>query len=327
MIHNFEKHILFRVMQSTAPVLVAFSGGKDSIAMVLYLLEMGIPKDRIHLHHHLVDGAGENLFDWPCTESYCQAFADQLGLQLFFSYRKGGILREILRRDEPMQDVYYQVEPGGPYLVAPSRKTAVNTRLKFPAISASLCTRWCSAIAKIDVLRTAIAHNPAYLGEIFVLTGERRQESPGRAKYQEVELHRTNNSKRAATTWRPVIDWTEQEVWQIMARWKVQPHPAYMLGWSRCSCQLCIFGSPDIWASIDKIQPAKVDTIAELEQAINHTLYAGATIRQRVARGRALEHMEQYWISQAIGTFTAPMIIDKWKLPTGAFRTEAAGSL
>jgi 3'-phosphoadenosine 5'-phosphosulfate sulfotransferase (PAPS reductase)/FAD synthetase len=326
MIHSFETHILFKIMQSSAPVLVAFSGGKDSVAMVLYLLEMGVPKERIHLHHHLVDGAGENLFDWPCTESYCQAFADQLGLQLFFSYRKGGILREILRRDEPKQDVYYQVVPGGPYLVAPSNKAISNTRLKFPAISGNMITRWCSAVAKIDVLRTSIAHNPAYLGEIFVLTGERRQESPGRAKYQEVEPHKINCHKRPATAWRPIIDWTEEQVWQIMARWKVQPHPAYMLGWNRCSCQLCIFGSPAIWASIAKIQPAKVDRIADIEHEIDFTMYVGGSIRERVAQGDAFT-MDPFWIGQATGIFTAPVIIDKWKLPAGAFRNESAGSI
>lgn len=41
--------------------IVAFSGGKDSVAMVLHLLEIGVPKESIHLHHHDVDGGGKNL--------------------------------------------------------------------------------------------------------------------------------------------------------------------------------------------------------------------------------------------------------------------------
>lgn len=324
--HILQEHIIYKIIHSDGPVILAFSGGKDSVAMLLHLLEMGVPKERIHLHHHLVDGAGENLFDWPCTESYCQAFADQLGLQLFFSYRNGGILREILRRDEALQDVYYQVKPGGAYLVAPSNKAKINTRLKFPAISASLITRWCSSTVKIDVLRAAITHNPAYTGEIFILTGERRQESPGRSKYLETEPHRTDCKKRSATVWRPIIDWTEQQVWQIMARWKVQPHPAYMLGWNRCSCQLCIFSSPNIWASINKIQPGKVERIAGIENEIDFTIYADAGIHERITKGNAL-NMDPFWITQAIDIFTAPMIIDNWILPTGAFRNEAAGSV
>ncbi len=35
--------------------VVAFSGGKDSLASLLVLLEHGIPPDRIELHHHEVD--------------------------------------------------------------------------------------------------------------------------------------------------------------------------------------------------------------------------------------------------------------------------------
>lgn len=315
-----------KIMNSAGPVLVAFSGGKDSIAMVLHLLELGITKDRIHLHHHLVDGAGENLFDWACTESYCQAFADALGLQLFFSYRKGGIFREIYRKNEPRQDVYYQVVPGGPYLVAPALQSAINTRLKFPSVSANLITRWCSSTAKIDVLRTAISHNPAYQGEIFVLTGERRQESPGRALYDEIQLHSTNTRKRSAIAWRPVIDWTEDQVWQILERWQIQPHPAYMLGWNRCSCQLCIFGHPDIWATIQQMAPHKVVRIANTEQEIGHTLYPGMTIKEKVQRGIPFENLDIYWVGQGNGIFTAPIIIQNWTMPAGAFRNTIAGA-
>jgi tRNA(Ile)-lysidine synthase TilS/MesJ len=37
-------------------IVVAFSGGKDSIACVLHLLELGGPRERIELWHHDVDG-------------------------------------------------------------------------------------------------------------------------------------------------------------------------------------------------------------------------------------------------------------------------------
>ncbi|GEP97674.1 hypothetical protein CCY01nite_39340 [Chitinophaga cymbidii] len=36
--------------------LIMFSGGKDSTACLLHLLDLGIPKHRIELWHQLMDG-------------------------------------------------------------------------------------------------------------------------------------------------------------------------------------------------------------------------------------------------------------------------------
>lgn len=307
--------------------IVFFSGGKDSTAMVLYLLELGVPKDRIHLHHHDVDGHGMQLFDWPCTPSYCQSFADALGLKIFFSHRNGGILREILRENEGLQPVTFQPE-SGKYTELPSREGS-STRRKFPAVAADLKTRWCSAVVKIDVGSRVIANSPMYdEGSFVVCTGERRQESANRAKYLEVEPHRTDSKLRKVTSWRPIIDWSERDVWEIMERWKIQPHPAYMLGWSRCSCQLCIFGSNNTWASIAELSPEKIGFIADLEKKLDHTLYKGITITEKVEKGVSFITPENKarWAAEALGQFTSPIFVDSWVVPQGAYSTEGSGS-
>ena len=47
--------------ENQVKVIIAFSGGKDSVAMVLYtLFELKIPKERIELWHHDIDGHGED---------------------------------------------------------------------------------------------------------------------------------------------------------------------------------------------------------------------------------------------------------------------------
>lgn len=94
-------------------IIVAFSGGKDSQACVLHLLELGVPRERIELHHHDVDGReGERLMDWPCTPAYCRAFAAALGLRLYFSWKVGGFEREMLRDGTATAPTRYEV-PGG----------------------------------------------------------------------------------------------------------------------------------------------------------------------------------------------------------------------
>lgn len=306
-------------------ILVAFSGGKDSVAMVLYLLELGIDKSRIKLHHHDVDGLMFNVFDWTCTPSYCRAFADAFGLPIIFSWREGGIVREIYRENEGLQDVQFEVN--GNIERLPSRK-GDSTRRKFPAVAADLRTRWCSSVVKIDVLSRVV--NRMYNNcDLLVLTGERRQESASRSKYRDCEKYRSWTKSRNAWQWRPVIDFTERQVWDLYEKYKVQPHPCYELGWSRCSCQTCIFSSPNVWASIEEISPEKIWYLASLEDEIGHTIYNGMTIREKVAKGVSFiaPHRLKRWKEEATGEFVSPIIVDEWSLPAGAFGEESSGSV
>jgi len=306
--------------------LVCFSGGKDSISMVLYLLESGVSKDRIILHHHDVDG-GENLFDWVVTTKYCSDFAKAFGLGILFSYREGGIHREMLRENEGLQDVLYQQQTGGEFVRLKSRK-GNSTRRKFPAVVADLRTRWCSSTAKIDVLSRAVSNNPNYKeGKFIVCTGERREESANRAKYKEAELYRANSKKRRAIQWRPIIDWLESDVWKIIEKYKVQVHPCYELGWGRCSCQTCIFSSSNVWASIFEISPNKIDVLTDLEIRLDHTLYNGVNLLEKIAKGESFIETNIFMVKQATEKFTMPIIKEVWGLPSGAYGENSCGSV
>ena len=89
--------------------LVCFSGGKDSIACVLHLLDIGLPKEKIMLVHHLVDGReGSTLMDWPCTDSYCERFAEAFGLPIRFSWREGGFEKEMNRDKQKTGNVLFE---------------------------------------------------------------------------------------------------------------------------------------------------------------------------------------------------------------------------
>ena len=55
--------------------VVAFSGGRDSLAALLHLLSLGVPAHAIELHHHDVDGHGPTFMDWPCTPAYVRTIA------------------------------------------------------------------------------------------------------------------------------------------------------------------------------------------------------------------------------------------------------------
>jgi 3'-phosphoadenosine 5'-phosphosulfate sulfotransferase (PAPS reductase)/FAD synthetase len=247
-------------------IIVSFSGGKDSVACALLLLEMGVDPSRIELWHQAVDGKpgrDERFWDWPCTESYCEAFAKAFGMKLLFQWKDGGYLGELTRRNVPTASTTFQLLNGREKTTGGESRP--GTRLAFPAMSADLMTRWCSAYLKIDVAKKVFTNDPRFGGaRTLVLTGERRQESGNRARYENV-VDYASTQTRTVHQWRAVLGWFEQDVWEILAKYRVRPHPAYYVGWSRVSCLPCIFGNPDQWASVRDVAPDMFARMAKLE--------------------------------------------------------------
>ena len=312
--------------------VVFFSGGKDSVACVLHLLEMGVDRDRIELHHHLVDGReGSALMDWPVTEAYCAAFARAFGLRLFLSWKEGGFEREMTRDNARTAPIAFESEDGSIVRTGGDRGT-LGTRRKFPQVSADLRVRWCSAYLKVDVGARVLTTEPRFLaGRTLVLTGERAEESSARAKYCSFELHRSDNRsgrrvKRHIDHWRPIHAWAEADVWEILKRHRVNPHPAYHLGLGRTSCRTCIFGSPAQWATVRLHFPASFNRIAQYEQEFGTTIHRSRTVNELADRGVPYE-CDAKWIEIAESTtFDEPILVDNWTLPKGAFGESAGPS-
>jgi 3'-phosphoadenosine 5'-phosphosulfate sulfotransferase (PAPS reductase)/FAD synthetase len=305
-------------------ILVAYSGGKDSLASLLDLLERGVDPSKIELHHHDIDGEGEALMDWPCTRSYVQATAEALNLPIVYSWREGGFVREMLRHEVPTAPVRY--ERRGELKVLPTKRNTPGSRLKFPQVSADLSVRWCSAYLKIDVMARVVANDPAYQGKrLLIVTGERREESTARSKYKEYEVHRTNSRKRVVHQWRNVLGWSEEQVWAAIRRWNIRPHPAYLLGWGRVSCMACIFGDDDQWASVDELSPDRIDRIDLYEIQFGTTIRKGRGVRETIERGREFvsdkpEALKALAMSDG---FTADIFFmgdEPWTMPAGAFK-------
>ncbi|MFT9366826.1 MAG: hypothetical protein ABF572_14945 [Gluconobacter sp.] len=94
-----------------ARIVVAFSGGKDSVASLCALLDAGANPDRIELWHHDVDG-GEPLMDWPSMHGYVRALAASFNVPVWFSWRQGGFLREMLRENTPTAPISFESPEG-----------------------------------------------------------------------------------------------------------------------------------------------------------------------------------------------------------------------
>lgn len=307
-------------------VIGSYSGGKDSLALVLLALALGVPKDRFELWHQHIDGApGSNgLMDWPCTESYVRATAKGLGLPLRYQWKDGGFEGEMLRENSKTAGVYYEDVNGVVRFCPPSDRGKTATRLVFPQVSADLSVRWCSAYLKIDVAKRAINNDDRFKNaKILFLTGERREESTARSKYNEVEEHGCSGVKRRVDQWRCVIDWKEQEVWDIIKQNGIVPHPAYRLGWGRVSCMACIFGDRDQWASVRSIAAERFAKISAYERRFGKTIKRGESIEEQANKGNSFVENAPDWLIKLAMTNEYPdeeVFTNDWQIPSGAYK-------
>lgn len=316
-------------------IIISESGGKDSMACLFYLLEQGVPVYKLELWHQCVDGGGSDhveLMDWPVTEAYIDAVGRHFGIQTCYQWRAGGIYNELMRKDSLTGDVYYTTEQNE-IIHLPTKNGKLSTRLKWPAMSPDLRVRWCSPYVKIDVFRRTLNNHPKYKDKkILVVTGERREESSNRAKYAEAEIHACNSKARLVHAWRPVIDWSEQQIWDQYEKRKFLPHPAYILGWNRTSCFGCIFSTADLWAMMREIAPERFNKLVDLEKQLNHTIDTNRVTLNDKANLGTINRLPRDarlsdWVELALNrNFNVDdLIMDKWEVPAGAFQGNIGG--
>lgn len=316
--------------------------GKDSLACLLHLLDLGVPPSKIECHHHLVDGKeGSDLFDWACVEDYLRKLCAALGIPLYFSWRVNGIEGELFKENARSAAARFEAEPGGQIIQVGGTRGRIDTRRMFPAPTADLRARWCSPKVKIDVMDVVLCNSPRFKGSrTLFISGERRQESANRAKYNEFEAHRADcrdgRPRRHIDHWRPCIDWKVEHIWHIIWRQQINPCPPYRLGFSRLSCMMCIFADPDQIASVYAIAPEKVLRHFQIEQEFGHTIHhkrkgqeiIKVSIMDRVQQGTPYPMRERDIRAALSREFNEPIILapHEWELPLGAFGTSAGPS-
>jgi 3'-phosphoadenosine 5'-phosphosulfate sulfotransferase (PAPS reductase)/FAD synthetase len=158
-------------------------------------------------------------------------------------------------------------------------------------------------------------------GRFLMITGERRQESAARSRYAEIERDRSATQKRNVLRWRAVIDYTETEVWELIERHGIEPHPAYVLGFGRVSCAACIFGNRDQWATVRELFPERFETIAAYEDRWGLTIKRTESVREQAERGTSFVagRTEAQKATGQSRSFTLPIQPERWTLPAGAF--------
>lgn len=397
---HFKKIYLPRLLplEEYDLIVVLISGGKDSVACYLKLIELGVPKEKIEFWHHDIDGGHPTRrMDWKCTQNYVKALADAEGVKLRVSYRVNGFFGELYRigASEPIEWIdpdtgeIKQCKLSSNYLKCRELKEQATEemeellkqygyRMKFPAKTGDLSRRWCSAYLKICVADTAVS-NLDRLGEleelggkrhkfpakggthsgrwcsgnlkaavqdsvtanleetkhdkkILIVSGERRGESAGRSKYNEMEIHRTNATAKAhriVHQWRCCIDYSEKDVWELLKRHHINPHPCYRIGWNRCSCMMCIFSTPRLFAGVKELFPDDYASLRHDEEVLGFTLDNKKNLDEFIGDTPSCVCWNDKKAIHSIltGEFgTEDIYTENWNYPVGAFHGADGGS-
>ncbi len=130
--------------------------------------------------------------------------------------------------------------------------------------------------------------------------------------------------------WRPVIDWSEKDIWTIIRRHGVKAHPCYYAGWNRCSCMMCVFSQPKHWAGIRELFPKEYEAVRQDEIRLGFTLDNGKCLDEYVGEAKScVNHDAALEVEQLISGRFSPQDVhvppNKWRYPAGAFHGAGGG--
>jgi len=150
--------------------------------------------------------------------------------------------------------------------------------------------RWCTRALKIDTLkRITMTPNPSAM--VVNVVGVRAEESRARAGLPEREIAPALN----CIVWRPLINWSTQDVIDIHHRHSLPPNPLYYRGDAkRVGCWPCIMSRKSEIRAIAETDPTRIDAIRRLEQIV------GDLAEQRkAAKGETLERRPTFFQGDA----------------------------
>lgn len=121
--------------------------------------------------------------------------------------------------------------------------------------------RWCTSAVKVDVMHRWLDTLDTHTVSVV---GVRGAESTERAKMDEWEWV----DGRDYWLWRPLIQWSLDDVIAIHARHELRPNPLYLSGAARVGCWPCIFARKSEIRAVADRDPARVAVIRRLEAMI-----------------------------------------------------------
>jgi len=291
--------IIVKVMREGGYLALSVSGGKDSQVLVRRVLTepaLAPFKERMFVIH-----ADLGRAEWSETPAQVEMIAEEAGLPLVIVEReKGDLYARFEQREEKLKGT------GKPH---------------WPSAAARYCTS--------DLKRGPINKYLRRYDRVVSVEGIRAQESSARAKKEAIVVrkaittkrlkectveeaivrHLSNDKGRLGLTWRPILNFTMEDVWRWLgtskndvARRRLlyregkeeealdgwEAHIAYVRGNRRLSCAFCILAGERDLRNAAKHEPEKLRFLAEMERRSGFTFKQGfslAELEAEIKRG------------------------------------------
>jgi len=164
----------------------------------------------------------------------------------------------------------------GPILVLRGQRTMPEL-IRHKGMFPSRLRRFCTQQLKVRPIQKYLK---SLTRPIVNVVGIRAAESASRAKMPEWEYDKL----LGCDVWRPLINWSEQEVIDIHTRHGLRPNPLYLKGASRVGCWPCIYARKAEIRLVAELDPERIELIRQLEEQVE------ARARQRyIDEGTTME--------------------------------------
>jgi len=228
--------------------VINHSGGKDSQAMMIKLLEIVPPAQILVVHASL------GYMEWNGALELAQQQAADAGVPFIVARAAKTFLGMVLNR--------FTKKPTVPSWPSPKHRQCTSDLKRGPI------TR--------EVRRYADANGFTHIVNCM---GMRAQESKARAKkviWRENENH--GRAGRSWHDWLPIHSITTTEVFAIIATAGQKPHWAYLQGNERLSCVFCIMSSPNDLINGARHNPELYAEYCAMETLTGYTMYPNKSL-------------------------------------------------
>ena len=239
---------------------VNVSGGKDSTAMWLLAIERGEAVEAC-----FADTGHEH----PLTYEYIDYLESKLGpirrVQADFT-RLLGVKRNTVQTKWREEGVSEDIIEEALSVLNPTGNPYLDMCLyhgRFPSTKAKFCTQ---ELKVIPIVTQVYGPVLSAGDEVLSWQAVRRDESRGRAKLDEYED--TFEYGYIYRVYRPILDWTVEDVFAMHAKHGLEPNPLYKLGMGRVGCMPCINARKEELYHIASRFPDQIDRVARWEALV-----------------------------------------------------------